>query len=207
MLHAENGEYILATSVTPGTGQTWVAAQTAFSDTAPNWYIFNPSAPGGRTIWLRRLKMISSQVGTAAISWRYAVVTDTVGRKFTTDNTAVIQPVSPGPAPLVLVPTVQVQNSATVSAIAASSGNSKVAARGTVGGLNIAATEYEIVFGSTDFGSVVLAAVDAAGQPGRKVSQSGPVGIPPGGSAVIHIWGPSSSASLAPEWELGMIAR
>jgi hypothetical protein len=37
----EEGSYLLATNPTVGTGFTQVAAQTAFSDTAPNLYIVN----------------------------------------------------------------------------------------------------------------------------------------------------------------------
>lgn len=203
--HAEEGSYILATNPAIGTGQTWVAAQTAFSDTAPNWYIFNND--NTRSLWLRRLKLQCSAVGTAAVSWRYAVILDPVARALTTDNTLAITPTCPnsGTSPIT-TPTIKVQNSATVSVIAASSASKRIAAIGTLGGLNIAGSEFEVIFGGVEAAGYSGVA-DAAGQPSRKVTQSGPVVIGPGHSATIHVWGPTSSASINPEWEMGLIAR
>lgn len=203
--HAAEGAYILATNPTIGTGLTWVAAQTAFSDTAPNFYIFNTDST--RSLWLRRLKLQTSAVGTGAVSWRYAVIVDTVARAIGTDNTLAITPVCPNSgSSIVTTPVVKAQNSTSVSVITARSAAARVAAIGTLGGLNIAGSEFEVAFGCTDAGGFSGVA-DAAGQPSRKVTQSPPVVIGPGHSCVIHIWGPSSSASINPEFELCMIAR
>lgn len=204
-VHAEDGSYILATNPTIGTGLTWVAAQTAFSDTAPNFYIFNPDTT--KSLWLRRLKLQCGAVGTAAVSWRYAVILDTVARAPTTDHTLAIVPVTPNSSQaLAVTPTILAQNSATVSVVPASSAAKRLVALGTLGGLNIAGSEFEVCFGSTDSGAFQGVA-DAAGEPSRKITNSSPVVIGPGHSCMIHIWGPSSSASINPEFELAMIAR
>ena len=202
--HAEEGALIRGTNPTIATGQTWVAAQTAFSDTTPNWYIENPSAT--KVLWFRRLKMIATAVATGAVAWRIAVVVDTIPRPVTTNNMQAITPKSPSNKGLNVTPTMYVQNSATASVITASSAANRKYVQGTIGGLNIVSDELEAIFGSIDAGGFTGTA-DAAGQPSRKVSMLGAIGIPPGGSGVIHIWGPSSSASLAPEWELDLIAR
>lgn len=207
MHHAEEGAYIVAANPTIGTGMLWVAAETTFSDVHPNFYIENPIG-SLRTIWLRRLKLQASAVGTAAVSWRYTVIVDTVFRAFSTDNTQTIVPFSPGPAPLLVTPKVKAQNLGTTnpSVITASSANKKIAALGTLGGLNLIGDELEIVFGSCEV-SGFAGAANGAGQPGRRVTQSSPVGIPAGGCGVITFWAPSSSASINPEFELSMIAR
>lgn len=202
---SEEGSYLVATNPTVSTGLTWVAAQTAFSNTAPNFYISNPDS--ARSIYLDYLKLIATAVGTATASIQYAVHVDVVGRTFTTDNMLVIVPVNPnGNASNLLTPIIKAQNSASVSAMAVPSSTNRLVGRGQLGGLCLAGTEMLLTFGSTDAGCYVGAA-DAAGQPGRRGASSGPVIIPPGGSCTIYIWAPSSSGSIAPEFEMGMWCR
>lgn len=205
---AAEGSYLICTNPTIGTGLTWVAAQTAFSDTAPNFYIHNNEPAGGRTLYLDFLKLISTAVGTAAVSWQYAVILDPVARAFTTNNTLAITPQCPASAyPTIAVPTVAAQNSATASVLTASSASKKIVARGALGGLNIAGRVFGITFGDMASASSFSGTNDTAGNPGAIWTSSGPVGINPGQDCTIYIWGPSSSAALAPEFELGMVAR
>jgi len=207
----EEGSYILATNPTISTGLTWVAAQTAFSDTAPNFYIFNPestSNPAAKSIYMDYLKLITTTAATAATAFHYAWILDAVSRAITTDNTLTITPVNPnGGASVVITPVIKVQNSATVSVITASSSAKRLVGRGTLGGLNVAGDELEIVFGSTDVGANAGLTAAQAAAVGHRVSNSPGIIIPPGWSLTGHIWMPSSTASPAPEFELGMFAR
>jgi hypothetical protein len=209
---AENA-YLIATAnggaVAVGTGLTWVAAQTSFVDTGPNFWIHNNEpVNSGRTIYLDYLKLISTAVGTAAVSWQYAVILDPVPRTITTNHLLAITPypmTSQGVK--ISSPTINVQNSATASVFSASSASSWLAARGVIGGLNIAGHVYTICFGDTNSASGFVGSTDTAGTPGHTADVSGPIGVAPGQDVSIYIWGPSSSASLAPEFELGMVAR
>jgi hypothetical protein len=202
---AEEGSLIVATNPTVSTGMTFVTAQTAFSDTVPNFYIYNTEPVGGRSLRLHYLKMITTAAGTSATAWHYAVILDQVGRAIGTDNTATITPVNPnGAATISAVPLIKVQNSATASAIAASSASKRLVARGCLGGLNIVGDTLQIYFGEMTPSAMSATAVTQAGQPGRRVDNSPPVMIPPGCSAVIHIWGVASAAAFSPEFELLM---
>lgn len=206
---ADEGSYVLATNPTISTGLTWVAAQTAFSDTTPNFYLYNNEAVGGKTLYLDYLKMIATAAGTAATAWHYAIIVDQVARAITTNHVLAITPTTPVSAVSLVgtAPTINAQNSATASVIAASSSASRIAARGVLGGLNVAGDEFVIVFGSTDVGAHPGLTAAQAAALSRRVDHSAAVGIGPGHSAVIHIWAPSSSASINPEFELGMFLR
>jgi hypothetical protein len=204
----EEGSLLLATNPTVSTGATWVAAQTAFSDTTPNWYIANNEVAGGRGLRLHYLKMIATAACTSGASIHYAIKIDTVFRAVTTDHILAITPVNPnGLVSNIAAPTVHVQNSATASVVPAASINARLVARGVIGGLTIAGDELMIAFGEMLAGGMAPTAVTQAGQPGRRVTTSPPIIIPPQGCAMIHIWAPSSSASFNPEFELLMSAR
>lgn len=207
---ADEGSYLVASNTAVGTGQTWVAAQTTFVDTTPNWYIENTESPNNQDskwLYLRFLKMISTAVATGTTLIRYAAILDNVPRALSTDNTASITSrCYRGDLNPLVTPTVKVQNSATASVIAASSGNKRIVANGTLGGLNVIGTEMQINFGSTDAGGGQNG-VAAETVPNRRVNIEGPVIIPPGWSLVIHVWLVGSSASPAPEWTMGLIAR
>lgn len=202
---AEEGSLIVATNPTVSTGMTFVTAQTAFSDTAPNFYIYNTEPAGGKSLRLHYLKMITTAAGTSATAWHYAVVLDASARAFSTDNTATITPVNPnGGATLSSIPQIKVQNNASTSVIGASSASKRLVARGTLGGLNIVGDVMQIYFGEMTPSAMAATAVTQAGQPGRRVDNSPPIIIPPGASAVIHIWGVASAAAFSPEFEMLM---
>lgn len=207
----EEGSYLLATNPTISTGLVWVAAQTAFSDTAPNFYLFNTesaSNPNAKSLYLDYLKLIATAAATGATAFHYAWILDAVNRSFTTDNTLVITPVNPnGGASNILAPVIKAQNSATVSALAASSTAKRLVGRGTLGGLNVVGDELTIVFGSTDVGANAGLTAAQAAAVGHRVSHSPAIIVPPGWSLTGHIWIVGSSASPAPEFELGLWAR
>jgi hypothetical protein len=205
---ADEGSYLLATNATIGTGFTGVTALTAFTDNSPWAVLFNNEQPGGKSIWLDFLKLIATAVGTSATAWHYAIILDQgLPTATTLTNATQVTPICPssGKSPI-LVPTLYVQNNASTPTWSVSSAAKKTAARGVLGGLNIAGDEMLVTFGTTDVGAYPGTA-DAAGQPGRRVDCSPPVVIDPQTCARIYIWGVASAASISPEFELGMIAR
>ena len=205
---AAEGSYLIAVNPTVSTGLTWVAAQTTFVDTGPNFWIHNNEPSGGRTLYLDFIKLISTAVGTAAVSWQYAVIVDSIARTITTDHTLAVAAVCPasGYSPIA-APTIQAQNSATASVFTASSASAKKVARGALGGLNIAGRVLGVSFGDLASASSFSGTNDTAGNPGAVWSSSGPVAVNPGQDCSIYFWAPSSSASINPEFEIGMIAR
>lgn len=209
---SDEGTYLLATNPTVSTGFTWVLAQTAFSDTTPNFYIYNgetPSNANSKSIYIDYLKLITTTAATASTAIHFAFILDTVARNLSTDNTQTITPVSPnGNTSIILLPTVKVQNSATASVIVASSPNKRIVSRGVLGGLNVVGDELQINFGSLDAGAQsATTAAEGAGQPGRRVTCSSPIIIGAGQSLTGHFWLPASTASINPEMELGMFIR
>lgn len=206
----EAGELIYAHTATTGTGLTWVAAQTAFSDTTPNFYIFNNEVAGGRSLRLHYLKLIATQACTSGTAIHYVAIMDNVARALTTDNTQALTQVVPNGnvSTAIASPTIVGQNSASASVIAASStaGKRRVA-RGIIGGLTIAGDVLSIGFGELIGGGMAQTAATGAGQPGHRVAMAPPVIIAPQTSLTIHLWIPSSSASINPEVELLLSAK
>ena len=212
---ADSGAIVVASNIavgTPaaGTGVTWVAAQTSFSDTQPNFIIYNPNQAGGASIHLLCLKMVANAVGTAAVSWQYAGVLDPVGNRSVTTNHVSQASVAPvraglgGPANAPILPLVLYQSSATASAISASSQQARLVSRGSLGALNVIGDEFVINFGSFEGGGTsTLTAAEAAGI-GTRRSAEGPVVIDPGTAYTLTIWGPSSSAAIAPDFQFWM---
>lgn len=198
----EEGSLFVATNPTISTGVTFVAAQTAYGATAPNFHIVNTEQAGGKSIQLRSLKMIATAAATAATAIHYAVIIDPTQRAIATDHTAAITPKCLNSAKTASS-TVRIyaQNSATVSVLAAASVGAYTAARGVLGGLNAVGDVLAILFGGITSDSSTGAAV-VTGQPGVRVSNAPAISIGPGNSATVMIWMPASSASFDPEFEL-----
>jgi hypothetical protein len=204
----EEGSLLLCTNPTISTGMTWVAAQTAYSDTVGNFYIQNNEAAGGKSLQMRYLKLLATTAGTAATVWHYAAILDMAARYPTTANIASITPVNPnGGSSNAAAPTVLVQNSATPSVYPASSAAKRIVTRGALGGLNIVGDVFLVSFGQLFGQTGPLTAAEGATQSGSRVASSPPVTIPPGGSLLISFWSPSSSAAFTPEFELLMSAK
>lgn len=209
---AAEGSYLVVTNPTIGTGVTWVdsgiAAQQAFVDTGPNFWIHNNEPAGGRTIYLDYLKLISTKVGASGVSVQFAVILDPIPRRITTNNMLNVVPVTTASGlSNVATPSILVQNSATASVFTASSTVSKLVARGAVGGINIAAHVYGLTFGDLKGGKMGVGAADGTGAPGRCWDACPAVSINPGQDCSIYFWCPSAADNLDPEFEIGMIAR
>lgn len=200
----EEGSLLVATNPTVGTGLAWVAAQVAYSATAPNFLITNTQPAGGKNIQLRCLKLIATAAGTAATVWHYAALLDVANRALTTDNTAVITPVSPngGIALGSGLPRINAQSSTNASVLAAASAAGRIVARGALGGLNVVGDVFSILFGQNTGLTGPLTAAEGATQSGSRTACSPPVIIAPGGCLSLHFWSPSSSASFVPEFEM-----
>jgi hypothetical protein len=201
--YAEEGSLYVATNPTISTGMLWVAAQTAYSNTAINFHLRNTEVAGGKSARLQSLKLIATAAATSTTAVHYAVSLDPVARTLSTDNTTTIVPKNCNGAFSDTCPVVvNAQNSASVSALTAASAGNRILARGVMGGLNIVGEEFFLMFGAQVGGSMTPTAVDAAGQPGRRVSVAPAVIVPPGASCSIHIWSVAAAASMAPEFEL-----
>lgn len=201
--YAEESSLYVATNPTISTGMLWVAAQTAYGATAPNFHIRNTDVLGGKSVRLQSLKLIATAAATSTTAFHYAITLDPIARSISTDNTAAITPVNlNGGASNSLPVLVNAQNSASVSVLSAASAGNRVVARGVLGGLNIVGEEFNIVFGNALGGAMTPTAADAAGQPGRRVSNAPAIIVPPQASCTVHCWLVASAASPAPEFEL-----
>ena len=212
------GSYLVATQVgisggAVGTGLTTVAAMTAFSETTSSsilFYIENDEpASGGRSLYVDYIKLISTAVGTAAVSWQVAASLDVTPRTPSTNHTSVVVPVCPNSqAANISSPKILAQSSATASTWGAPSSGGRIAGRSALGGVNIAGHEYIVSFGDLSTAAPYVGSTDTAAAPGRSGSALPAIVLGPGGhNLAFHLWGPSSSASLAPEFEIGMWLR
>ena len=205
---ADEGSYFVTTTPTPGTGLTWVAAQTTYSATAPNFLIQNlEQGAQGRTVYLDFLTMVTTAAMTAATGIQYAITMDSGQRAPTTNNmTAFVQRCLQAAATTAPNIAILGQSSASASVIPALTNVGYIAARDTWGGINVANDVLGLVFGENVAGLQGLTAVESA-QVSRRIIAAPPIIIPPGWAAAIHIWAGSSSASFAPECTIGYWAK
>lgn len=198
---AEEGAYVIANGGTPDTGQTWVAAQTAYSATTPNFLISN--ADPVKSFYLDYVKMKTLAAMTSAVVVEYAITVDTALRLPTTQHMAgyALNPSNIG-APKTTTVSLQVQSSATASVIPALSANGYIAAQGTFGGINIINDVWIIQSGGPDMCALQGLTAAEATTPSRRIDVCAPIVVGPGCSACVHIWAVSSSASPAPEFEV-----
>lgn len=207
-----SGQVICASNIavgTPaaGTGVTWVAAVTQFLDTQPTFIIQNLDTK--ISIDMVAVKMVSTAAATSATSHHYAGVLDTIARAVTTNHFAAAAVYTPNsgstPGGFVL-PSVSYQTGTTASVIAASSANSRLVSRGSMGGLNVACDTFIVKFGSFEGQeSVPLTAAQATSVGTRKASD-GPVRIGPGCSYTFTMWAPGQAAALNPDFTIWMAA-
>ncbi len=209
--YAEEGSFLVATSPTPGTGLTWgfAAAWQSYLDTQPAIYIQNDEQPGGKSLYLGWVKLITTAATTATTSVQFAGVLDTVARSITTNNTLAIVPVNPNSDTAVNVAcTIRVQNSATASAIAARSLAARTVCRGVLGGFPVAGDEMTVLFGRGNMhGHAGLTAAQAVAVR-KSVSNCPPVIIAPGQSFTMGVYFPAiTTSAINPEVEIAMWAR
>jgi hypothetical protein len=210
----DEGTYVVTTNPTIGTGFTFVAAQTAFSDTAPNIYIQNNEQSlnvTGKAVYLHYIRLLASAAATTASSLQYAIVIDPSPRALTTNNMTQATLVTPNTA--VAAPgsvLVYVQNSATVTTLGARSTNARMVARGAICVATAPAVNALDTFLWT-FGepmAIPLAAATAGVVGQTRTAVLPPVEIGPnGGNMTMHLWLPASTASFNPEFEIGFYMK
>lgn len=204
---ADEGTYFVATNPTPGTALAGTVS-AAFSDTVPFIYLANQENAlnlRAKNLYPEQLKLIVTVPAATGTAAHFAIVVDSVARTFSTDNAPAIVPVSPNLVVTVPgAPLIKMQNSATASAITASSQNKRIVARGSwPSGLTVIGDELIIVFGRTDVGGTAGLTAAQAVMPARKVTNAPPVIIPPGCNATIHVWFPGNATTgLSYEAEL-----
>ncbi len=222
---ADEGSAFTVRTPTIGTGIQLVAAQTSFSDTAPFFYLFNgedPKNPMAKAIQLRTIKLITTGAMTGGAVINYAFTLDPIPRAITTNymswtGGSLQSAVTPLQAQTINMTSslpanfqLGLQDGGTTNGtvISARSAQATIAARGNLGGLNIAGDIMQIVFGEYDCGaSPAATAAEGAGQSGSRVFSEAPLMVPPGFTLVGHLWSASSSASINPEVLIALRAR
>ena len=210
--YCEEGTFIVANTTTPGTGFTWANSGNgvqSFLDTAPQGYILNNEAAGGKSLCLAHIKLITTTAPTAATGGKFAIFMDTGPRTLTTDSMTALTVSNPNgnfSAPLA-IPTVKIQNSATPSVMSAIVTSKKVAQGWLCGTIPIVGDEYTISFGRGDIGGHPgLTAVETVCR--KVVNNSPPCIIPPAYCVALYFWFPAlTTASIVPEVEIAMWAR
>lgn len=205
---SREGTYFVVTNPTPGTALAY-NIQASFSDTVPLLYIFNQESQQNiraKYIYLHYIKLIVSVAAVTGVQARFAIIQDIVARALGTDNTTTLTPVSTcSSQTLPSTMLIKAQNSATASAIAASSQNKRVMANGSYpSGLTIVGDELVIVCGETSAGAAQGLTAAQATCPGRKVVNAPPIVLAPGHSLTMHAWFPSNATTgLSYELEVG----
>jgi len=203
---SDEGSYFVATNATPGTAVLYPLT-TGFTDTVPFLYVYNndkPTNPAYKRVFLDYIKIVIIQAPANSTQSYFAIKLDTVARSLGTNNTAAVTPVSPNmDITPTSVTTLNIQSSATASAITAASASARVGARGAFGGLPIAGDELVVICGSADVGAYSGLTAAQAVCPGRKCSNSPPILLGPGQSATMHLWFPGNSTT-ALTYELEM---
>lgn len=209
-LLADEGTYFVATNPTPGTALA-NAVSASFSDTVPFAYLQNRDSVTNvnyKRIYLHYVKVIVTVAAASGTGVQMAMKLDTTARSIGTNNMTSLTPVSPNsdvtPSSIALV---DFQNSASASALGASSAAARVVARASTGGLTIIGDEIVWMFGDNVGPSNGLTAVQAT-DPGRKVSGCPPVIIGPGDCLTLYLWFPNNSTTgLSYELECGWWER
>ncbi len=203
---ADEGSYFVSTNPTPGTALAY-NVQASFSDTVPFIYIFNKSLPGdaaNKRIFLDYIKLICTVAPASGTNAQFAAKSDSIARALTTNNTIAITPVNPNSdIGASSIATVNAQNSATASAIAAASAGARTVARGSVGSIPIINDELVFIFGSMVDGAYP-GSTAAQTIASRKVSVCPPLIIGPQQSLTAHLWFASNATTgLSYEFEMG----
>jgi hypothetical protein len=198
---ADLGRQYVTTNATPGTPLLYPLT-TAFSATTPSLYLFNGNALGAGVVYIDYVKLLVTQVPASTTVVNFAIIVDTAARAINTNNTVALSPVctlTPSVnAPSIAGLTVNAQNSATASVLAAATAP-KLIGRGSLGGLPILGDELVIDFGVGD-----ISPFSGAALAGRKVSSASAFSLQPQTSVTIHLWFTGNAATaLTYELEIG----
>lgn len=202
------GTYFTANS---GFG-TFVAQQaqiTAFSDTGPLFVLNNTAQPGGKSIFLRRLKLfLGGTAPTGTISLHCGAQVDTVSKLPTAAN----QFTNPTPANAdgrdgtLSVGELYAYTAAAALVTPASSASVRKLAYGRIPtGVAVVGDSYTFDFGLTEMPDSCTAGLTAARatSPAAMEEALGAVVVAPGQWCTLHLWWLTSATNLPTwSWEL-----
>jgi hypothetical protein len=199
------GDYWTTTNPTPGSALAY-NVQAAFSSVTPFLYLFNSASAGGVSVYLDYIKIIVTTAAASGTRAYYALIADQAARTLTTDHTSALTPAGPNQATAnaaASVLTVNAQNSATASVIAAASSAARLVGRGSLGGATVAGDELIIDFGSNGpfaYNGATAAIVN----PSCQTSGTAPVILDPQACLMVALWFPNNvTTGLSYELEMG----
>ena len=199
------GNYWVTTNPTPGTALAG-AVSASYSATTPFLYLFNSASAGGKSVYLDYIKLICTVAPASGTIAYYALVADQAARALSVDHTSALTPVGPNQTTSTTaasVLTVNAQNSATASTIAAASSAVRVVGRGAIGGIPVVGDELVIDFGPDAYLPYNGATATVA-TPARRISGTAPVVLDPQACLMVALWFPSNSATgISYELEMG----
>ncbi len=200
---AEEGSYFVARTPTPGTGVSHTVL-TGFDATKA--MIFGNNTSTTKSVWIDRIKLITTVAAASATTFQFAVKVDNSPIAITTNHVATAVPVCPNLGISATSSTaVWYQNSATATVLTALSGSAIVVAEGSIGGISIVGDEYHIEFGQALLGGNSGLTAAQATEPAVKTASCGPVVIPPGGGFAFYTWFAGNSiTALSYSFELGV---
>lgn len=204
--NSDLGYYWTTTNPTPGTALAYNVQASYTATGSPFLYLFNSASAGGKSVYLDYIKIIVTTAAASGTQAYYACVADQAARALTVDHTSSLTPANPNQGvanTAASVLTVNAQNSATASTLAAASSAVRIVGRGNLGGLTVVGDELLIDFGSNGpypFNGATAAIVN----PGVKTSGTAPVILDPQACLMVTLWFPSNSATgLSYELEMG----
>ena len=207
--HALAGEGTLfSTCNVPGSGVT-IPTATGYANTAGMFFFQNNNIAGGPTAYLDYLKLMVAGTFTSMTGFRYAVWLDLITNMLiTTNHVTAITPQNVNRGSSVASRcNFLYQSSATASVNGAPSNVAALVANGSMGGIGIPGDEYVLSFGGDESNSYPGLTAAQAVCPGRKVSVSPSIAVPPGWQAVIIPWAPGLATNPTADFELVHIER
>lgn len=207
---ADEGAYFVTTNPTPGTALA-NAISASFSDTVPYLLLNNTdtaSSPTAKRIYLDYIKLITTVIPTSGASTQVAAKIDVL-RSITTNNYATLTPNNCNmDTGVKSVATCLVQNSATASAVPASSSAARLVQRSTMGLVDIVGDVFIWQYGGLDPAPWQgLTAINAAVNK-RLVDNAPPIVIGPQQTFSFYLWFPSNATTgFSGECEIGWWER
>lgn len=199
---ADEGSYFNACAAAPQTGIATAAAPTAFSATNPFFTIYNSENagnPNAKRIILDFAALVATAAGTGGTSLQVAVTMDNTAR-YTSGGTALVPKSTNGDNNNGSIATVFAGN---ITATAASSAVRNILGqRAFKGAIPVIFDTYMLKFGGVDqLPSITISTI-------AKVVEACPkVVIPPGWTALVHLWLPGQSGASSYIAELGWVER
>ncbi len=194
---------LFSTCNVPGSGIT-IPEATTYANTAGCFFIQNLNNAGGPTAFVDYLKLVVAGTFTSMTGFRYAVWLDLATNLAIGTNhlsSATPQNVNRASSTQSKV-NVLYQSSATASVNTGPSNLAALVANGSIGGIGIAGDELVINFGGDSANAYPGLTAVASVTPGRKVSISPALAIPPGWQAMIVPWMPGLAANPTADFEL-----